>query len=112
MKTCVLPAIAALAIGIATPAFAQEANTVDPEVRQQIEAVLTQFDEAYNKNDAAATAALFTQDAVEVWFGVSGGGLASAGLDQPQVRFRQAIAAYPHSRPIGPSVRCSAGSCR
>jgi hypothetical protein len=112
MKLRLILTLSGLVIGTVMPAVAQEQNTVDPEVRQQIEAVLTQFDEAYNKNDAAATAALFTQDAVEVWFGVSGGGLASAGLDQPQVRFRQAIAAYPHSRPIGPSVRCSAGSCR
>ena len=44
------------------PALAQEQNTIDPEVRQQIqqiEAALTKFDEVYNKNDAAAIAALF-----------------------------------------------------
>ena len=35
------------------------------------------YEEAYNKHDAAATAALFTQDAVEVSQGQSGGGLAS-----------------------------------
>jgi uncharacterized protein (TIGR02246 family) len=46
-------------------------------VRQQIEAVLTQFDEAYNKNDAAATAALFAQDAVRILSWESEGGLAS-----------------------------------
>jgi uncharacterized protein (TIGR02246 family) len=39
----------------------------DPEVRQQIEAVLRQFDEAFNKHDAAAIAALFTPEAVEMF---------------------------------------------
>ena len=37
-----------LAISFALPTFAQEKNKVDPEVRQQIEAVLMKFDEAYN----------------------------------------------------------------
>jgi ketosteroid isomerase-like protein len=49
-----------LAISFAVPALAQEKNAVDTEVRQQIEAVLTKFDEAFNKNDAAAIAALYT----------------------------------------------------
>jgi hypothetical protein len=66
-----------LAFGSAVPALAQEQNTVNPEVRQQIEAVLVKFDEAFNKNDAAATAALFTQDAVHVIRTWSEGGLAS-----------------------------------
>ena len=58
--------LAGLAIGFAVPAFAQEKDAADPEVRQQIEAALKQYDEAYNKHDAAAIAALFTQDVVEV----------------------------------------------
>jgi len=60
MKVRLLLTLAGLAIGFAVPALAQEQNTVDPEVRQQIEAVLTKFDEAFNKNDAAAIAALYT----------------------------------------------------
>jgi uncharacterized protein (TIGR02246 family) len=55
-----------LAISFALPISAQQ-NTVDPEVRQQIEAVLRQFDEAFNKHDAAAIAALFTPEAVEMF---------------------------------------------
>jgi uncharacterized protein (TIGR02246 family) len=55
-----------LAIGFATPAVPQEQNTVDPEVRQQIGALIVKLDEAYNKNDAAAAAALFTEDAILV----------------------------------------------
>src|SRR6266550_327985 len=68
--------IAGSIIGLALPVFSQEQNTVDPKVRQQIEAALTKFDEAFNKNDATATAALYTQDAAEVWSGWSAGGLA------------------------------------
>jgi uncharacterized protein (TIGR02246 family) len=66
-----------LAIGLAVPVLAQEQNTVDPEVRQQIEATLMKFDEAFKKRDAAAIAALFTQDAVQVCQGWPGGAEAS-----------------------------------
>jgi ketosteroid isomerase-like protein len=77
MKIPLVVALAGLAISFALPTFAQDQNTVDPEVRQQIEAVLMKFDEAYNKNDAAAIAALYTQDAVRVMSWESEGGLAS-----------------------------------
>jgi hypothetical protein len=66
MRLHVLLAFAGLAIRFAVPALAQEQNTVDPEVRQQMEALIVKFDEAFNKNDATATAALYTQDAAEV----------------------------------------------
>jgi ketosteroid isomerase-like protein len=62
-----LIALVGLAISFALPIFAQDKNMVDPEVRQQIQAVLMNFDEAYNKHDAAAIAALFTLDAIQVW---------------------------------------------
>jgi ketosteroid isomerase-like protein len=55
-----------LAISFALPTNAQEQKTVDPKTRQEIEAVGMQFGEAYNKHDAAAVAALYTQDAVRV----------------------------------------------
>ena len=54
-----------------------EQNTVDAEVRQQIEAVIVKFDEAFNRRDAAAIAALYTQDAVEVKQGISAFGVVS-----------------------------------
>ena len=54
-------ALLGMAISFALPTFAQEQNTVDPEVRQQIEAVLRKHEEAYNEYDAAAFAAGFTQ---------------------------------------------------
>jgi hypothetical protein len=66
MKIRSLVALAALAISFAVPALAQEQNAVDPEVRQQIEDAYKQRVDAYNKQDAAAFAAFFTQDAVRV----------------------------------------------
>ena len=77
MKIRFLLTLAGLAFAFALPAFAQEQNTVDPEVRQQIEAVYKKFDEAFNKRDAAALAALYTQDAIEVWPWEEKGGAAS-----------------------------------
>jgi hypothetical protein len=47
MKMRLLFTLAALAIGVATQALAQEQNSVDPEVRQQIEAVTKRREEAY-----------------------------------------------------------------
>jgi ketosteroid isomerase-like protein len=75
MKIRFLPTLIGLAISFALPTFAQEQKTVDPEVRQQIEAVFMKFQEAYNKHDAATMAALHTQDAVEVrsWQGLASG---------------------------------------
>ena len=61
MKTRLLLAVAGFAIGFVLPVLAQEQNMVDPEVRQQIEAVLRKHEEAYNEYDAAAFAAGFTQ---------------------------------------------------
>jgi ketosteroid isomerase-like protein len=66
MKMRLLLTLAVFAIGFVVPVLAQDQNTVDPEVRQQIEAVLTKYEDAFNKYDAAATAGLFTLDAVEM----------------------------------------------
>ncbi len=65
MKMRLLLAFTALAIGFAVPVLAQEKNTIDPAVRQQIEAVNMKYDEAYNKGDAAATGALLTRLALD-----------------------------------------------
>jgi hypothetical protein len=64
MKMRLLLTLAGLAIGFAVPTFAQEKDTVDPEVRQQIEAAVKKHQEAYNRYDAAAYAALYTRDAI------------------------------------------------
>ena len=66
MKIRLLLALVGLAISFALPTFAQQTNTPDPQVRREIEAALMKFDEAFNKHDAAAIAALFTLDAVQV----------------------------------------------
>jgi uncharacterized protein (TIGR02246 family) len=55
-----------LTISFAFPTLAQQEDTVDPKIVEQIRALATKFDEAYNKNDAAAVAALYTGDAVYV----------------------------------------------
>jgi ketosteroid isomerase-like protein len=66
MKMRLVTTLVGVAIGLALPGIAQEPKPVDPEVRQQIEAVHKEFYEAFNKHDAAATAALYTLDAVKV----------------------------------------------
>ena len=65
MKFRLLITIAALLIGFSGPARAQDKNMVEPQVRQQVEALNLKYDEAFNQNDAEAVAALFTADAVE-----------------------------------------------
>jgi hypothetical protein len=72
-----LAALVGLAISFVLPTFAEEKIAVDPEVRQQIEALLMKYDEAYNNHDVAAVAALFTPMAVEVLGWETGGGAAS-----------------------------------
>jgi ketosteroid isomerase-like protein len=94
MKRRVLLALARLAIGFAVPALAQEQNTVDPEVRQQIEATQMKFDEAFNRYDSAACADFFTQDGVEIIRTWSEGGLAS-GQEALQKRFASVFASAP-----------------
>jgi hypothetical protein len=67
--------LAGLAMSFALPIFAQEQKAVDPEVRQQIEAVMMKFEEAYNKYGGPAIAELHTLDSVEVrsWQGLASG---------------------------------------
>jgi len=59
-------ALVGLAISLALPTFAQEKETVDPKIIEQLDADGKKYDEAINNNDAAAVAALFTEDAVFV----------------------------------------------
>ena len=62
MKTHLLLALVGLAIGFVLPTFAQD--TVDPKTAQQIRALTAKFNEAFNKHDQAAVAALYTENAV------------------------------------------------
>ena len=78
MKIRSVVTLVGLAISFALPTFAQQKDTADPRIVQQrdllgVPKALDEFgelhrglDEAYNKNDAAAVAALFTEDALLV----------------------------------------------
>ena len=76
MKTRLLLAVAGLAIGLPLPALAQEkeeatpfryrAIPASPQIAQQLDVINRQLDEAFNKHDAAAIAALFTTNATLV----------------------------------------------
>ena len=59
-----LVVLVGMAIRFAVPTFAQEKDAVDPKVAQQIRAFAMNYDEVFNKNDPAAVAALYTEDAV------------------------------------------------
>jgi uncharacterized protein (TIGR02246 family) len=64
MKIRLLLALIGLAIGLILPTFAQEKDTVDPKIEQQIRALMSKYDNAINRHDAAAVAALYTQDGI------------------------------------------------
>jgi uncharacterized protein (TIGR02246 family) len=66
MKKRLLLALAGLAISFAVPAFAQQKDTADPQLREALIAYNKKEDEAWNNNDAAALAALCTEDAILV----------------------------------------------
>jgi ketosteroid isomerase-like protein len=80
MKMLLLPALVGLAMSFALPSIAQQ-TTADPQLRQQLLALAKRFDDAYNNNDAAALAALYTEDSVEV-------------MDKGPVYGREAIEKY------------------
>jgi ketosteroid isomerase-like protein len=94
MKTLLAVTIIGFAIGFSLPTLAQEQNAVDPEVHQQIEAVLAKCGEAQNKHDAAAYAARYTQNAVRVFGWETGGGVAS-GQDAIEKRCAVDLASNP-----------------
>jgi uncharacterized protein (TIGR02246 family) len=62
MKIWLALPLVGLAIGLAFPAFAQQKGGVDPKADQQIRVIAAKYDEAINSHDAAAVAALYTQD--------------------------------------------------
>jgi uncharacterized protein (TIGR02246 family) len=64
MKMRLVVALAGFAISFALPTFAQQTDTIDPKTAQQIRALGMKYDEAFNKYDSAALAALYTEDAV------------------------------------------------
>jgi uncharacterized protein (TIGR02246 family) len=76
-----LLAIAALAVGLAGPAVAQQ-GTPSEKTRQQIEAFMHEWMDAYNRGDGAAMASLTTTDS----FGVGDRGVISGNE-----RFQRAV---------------------
>jgi ketosteroid isomerase-like protein len=66
MKIRFLLGFVVLAISFALPTFAQQKDTVDPQIIEQLVAIGKTYAEAVNNNDAAAVAALYTDDAVYV----------------------------------------------
>jgi uncharacterized protein (TIGR02246 family) len=67
MKIPLLLTLAALSMGCAMPALAFEGNLAgDVKALDAIGALGMNYDEAYKRSDAAALAALFTEDAVLV----------------------------------------------
>jgi ketosteroid isomerase-like protein len=66
MKNRLIVALVGLAISSALPTFAQQKDTADPQTTQKIRAISLAFNDAAEKNDGAAIAALFTEDGVFV----------------------------------------------
>jgi ketosteroid isomerase-like protein len=76
MKIRLLFALVGFAIGPALPTIAQEKEEANPflyrailatpQLAQQLDPINSQFDEAFNKRDAVAVAALFTEKATIV----------------------------------------------
>jgi ketosteroid isomerase-like protein len=66
MEIRLVVALVGLAISFALPIFAQQKDAADPQIRQQLDALSQKYDEAFNNGDAAALAALYTEDAVLV----------------------------------------------
>ena len=66
MKVRSLLALVGLAIGFVVPTLAQQKDTDDPQIVEQLNALRDKSNEAFENGDAAALAALYTDDAVEV----------------------------------------------
>jgi uncharacterized protein (TIGR02246 family) len=64
MKIPLLLALAGLAIGFTVQTLAQQKDTVDPQIIEQLAALPKKFAAAFNNNDGAALAALYAEDAV------------------------------------------------
>jgi uncharacterized protein (TIGR02246 family) len=109
MKTLLTITLAGLAIGISLPTFAQQNGSVDPQTAQQIRALAAKYDEAFNKNDAAAVAALYTDDRVQVFRGTSHGrqGIEKsyAKYDFQRCRFNNRLITVDQLNGVGKDVR-------
>ena len=66
MKIRLLVALTGLVISFAVPTFAQQKDTGDTKIVQQIRAIAIEYANAFNRHDAAGVAALFAEDGVRV----------------------------------------------
>ena len=66
MKIRLAVAIVGLAISLALPTLAQQTNKPNPQLREKLVAAIKKHTDALDKNDAAAVAANFTEDGVNV----------------------------------------------
>jgi ketosteroid isomerase-like protein len=66
MKIRSVVALVGLAISFAVPTFGQQTNKPDPKLRELLITRIKAHTDALDKNDAAAVAANFTEDAVNV----------------------------------------------
>ena len=74
-------------------------NTVDPEVRQEIEAVTKRREEAFNKHDAAAWSAFYTEFAIDVWsLQAEGAAVGLPAIKKSMRPFLHLTPDRPHSR--------------
>jgi uncharacterized protein (TIGR02246 family) len=64
MKIRLVVALVGLAIGLTVPATAQQKDTADPQIAEEVRALAAKYDDAFNRNDAAAVTTLYTEDAV------------------------------------------------
>jgi ketosteroid isomerase-like protein len=68
MKIRTLLALGGFAISFAVVTFAQQPKAPDPQLREALATLLKKMDDGYVNSDAAALAALYTEDAVHVTF--------------------------------------------
>ena len=66
MKIRLLLTLAGLVIAFDLPTIAQQTNAPDSQLRAQLLAFITKYEEAVNNGDAAGAAAFFSEDAVLV----------------------------------------------
>ncbi len=64
MQICFVIALVGLTINFASPDFAQQNDTVDAEIAQQVRALASNYDAAFNRQDAVTIAGLYAEDAV------------------------------------------------
>src|SRR6201997_912851 len=64
MKIRFVVALVGLAIRFAPPAFAQQNDTGDAETAQQVRALASNYDAAFNRQDAVTIAGLYAENAV------------------------------------------------